>query len=72
MTQNQKDKLWEFIRSNIAVILAILGAAYWAGKLQSKQDEHQEMLIHIGNEGAAIKKDVSEIKGDIKVLMNRK
>ena len=68
MTQNQKDNAWEFLRNNAALILAIIGAAIWAGKIQSKQEDHQEMLIHIGNEGAKIKQDVSDVKGDVKAI----
>ena len=65
----QKDFIsWEFFRQNAIIIAAVAGAIFWAARIQAKQDEHQETLIHIGNEGSAIKRDLYDMKGDVKEI----
>ena len=70
---------WGFFRQNAIIIAAIAGAIFWAARMQIQQEEHQQTLIHIGNEGSIIKhdlyefkerqaSDVQEIKGDIKEI----
>ena len=63
------------IRKNWILIIAIFGAIVWSAQLKARVEEHQQTLIHIGEEGAKIKTQqnadavkLEEIKGDVKEI----
>lgn len=76
MTQESFTEFLDSIRKNWILFAAIVGAIFWVAKMQGQVSTHQETLIHIGNEGSTIKKDVYEMKGDVKeikaILQERK
>lgn len=57
------------IRTNWILIVAIIGAIFWAATMQGQVAEHQRTLIHIGGEGSELKKTTYRMEGKIEKIM---